>query len=133
VVGADVQARRGPAPLLPRPARAEEPGRITIVGTLAIPAWVATANDNSVWLCVDLSLKGTCMVQASQRIGTGYAAQMVASRACQYLRAGARATVRAQRFEWRDKPRAHLHLLDVTGIEYPVPPARHEPQESEAA
>jgi hypothetical protein len=113
-----------------------EPGVVSflrVAGVLRRPAWTATHPDGTACVCVELEQPGGhgLPLRAEHRLGQGFTAQHVAANACAHMRTGTRVTVTAERIALATMQREpRLQLLDVRGIEYPLPRPRHEPEEA---
>jgi hypothetical protein len=109
-------------------------GVLRLTGTLLEHAYTRVTPDGAARVCVQIEQEGGGLpVHADHLLGQGNAAQQVAARVAGYLRRGTPVTVRAKSITVGRKPREHLRLVDVLGVEYPTPKPRHEPQEQESA
>jgi hypothetical protein len=108
---------------------------LRVSGRLRRPGYTRTTVDGTAWVCVEIEQPGGrgLPVHACHALGQGASAQYVAANAVAHLRTGTRISVRAQRIELGQGSEPHLLLRDVLGIEYPLPPPRHEPAEREEA
>lgn len=98
---------------------------VRISGTLLAHGRCYVQPDGTAWVQVEFNQRGSQLaVRASRRIGQGPAAQIAASNAAHHLRAGARVTVHAARFDIVLGRQPYLVLLEVRAIEHePVLPA----------